>query len=62
MWWFSMPAMLKGWVDRVFAFGSVYDFGQTWEEGRFYRPSRDAFCHHQRTGRSLSPPTGATAI
>ncbi len=33
MWWFSMPAILKGWVDRVFAFGSVYDFGQTWEAG-----------------------------
>lgn len=33
MWWFSMPAILKGWVDRVFAFGSVYDFGQTWENG-----------------------------
>jgi len=35
MWWFSMPAILKGWVDRVFAFGSAYDFGQTWEEGVF---------------------------
>ena len=35
MWWFGMPAMLKGWIDRVFAFGSAYDFGQTWEEGVF---------------------------
>lgn len=35
MWWFSMPAILKGWVDRVFAFGSAYDFGQTWEKGVF---------------------------
>lgn len=33
MWWFSMPAIMKGWVDRIFAFGSVYDFGQTWENG-----------------------------
>ncbi|MCP3999330.1 MAG: NAD(P)H-dependent oxidoreductase [Gammaproteobacteria bacterium] len=35
MWWFSMPAILKGWVDRVFAFGSAYDFGRTWENGVF---------------------------
>ena len=35
MWWFSMPAIMKGWVDRVFAFGSAYDLGQTWEEGVF---------------------------
>ena len=35
MWWFGMPAILKGWIDRVFAFGSAYDFGQTWEEGVF---------------------------
>lgn len=34
-WWFGMPAVLKGWIDRVFAFGSAYDFGQTWEEGVF---------------------------
>jgi len=35
MWWFSMPAILKGWIDRVFAFGSVYDFGRTWDNGVF---------------------------
>lgn len=23
-WWFSTPAILKGWVDRVFAFGWAY--------------------------------------
>ena len=21
LWWFAMPAILKGWVDRVFAYG-----------------------------------------
>jgi NAD(P)H dehydrogenase (quinone) len=35
MWWFSMPAILKGWVDRVFAFGKAYDFGRTWDAGVF---------------------------
>ncbi|MCI1747640.1 MAG: NAD(P)H-dependent oxidoreductase [Acidipropionibacterium sp.] len=23
LWWFSMPAILKGWIDRVFAMGAV---------------------------------------
>jgi NAD(P)H dehydrogenase (quinone) len=35
MWWFSMPAILKGWIDRVFAFGAAYDFGRTWDKGVF---------------------------
>ncbi|NJR59827.1 MAG: NAD(P)H-dependent oxidoreductase [Cyanobacteria bacterium CRU_2_1] len=35
LWWFSMPAILKGWVDRVFAMGRVYDGGHIYETGRF---------------------------
>ena len=35
MWWFSLPAILKGWIDRVFAFGVTYDFGRTWDNGVF---------------------------
>lgn len=35
MWWFSMPAMLKGWVDRVFAMGRVYGGGHIYETGVF---------------------------
>jgi NAD(P)H dehydrogenase (quinone) len=26
LWWFGMPAILKGWVDRVFACGLAYGF------------------------------------
>jgi NAD(P)H dehydrogenase (quinone) len=26
LWWFSFPAILKGWVDRVFALGLAYGF------------------------------------
>jgi len=33
MWWFSVPAIMKGWIDRVFAFGVTYDFGRTWDRG-----------------------------
>lgn len=28
LWWFSMPAILKGWVDRVYAFGFAYGVGE----------------------------------
>lgn len=28
LWWFSMPAILKGWVDRVFALGFAYGVGE----------------------------------
>ncbi|MGQ3028653.1 MAG: NAD(P)H-dependent oxidoreductase, partial [Ferrovibrionaceae bacterium] len=24
LWWFSVPAMMKGWIDRVFVNGTVY--------------------------------------
>jgi len=24
LWWFGMPAMMKGWIDRVFVYGSMY--------------------------------------
>lgn len=33
MWWFSVPAILKGWIDRVFAYGVAYDFERTWNRG-----------------------------
>lgn len=28
MWWFTMPAILKGWIERVFAYGFAYGVGQ----------------------------------
>ncbi|WP_308365296.1 MULTISPECIES: NAD(P)H-dependent oxidoreductase [unclassified Microbulbifer] len=28
MWWFSMPAILKGWVERVYAYGLAYGVGE----------------------------------
>lgn len=33
MWWFSVPAILKGWMDRVLAYGVAYDFERTWNNG-----------------------------
>ena len=28
LWWYSMPAILKGWVERVYAFGFAYGVGE----------------------------------
>jgi len=51
VWWFGFPAILKGWVDRVFAAGVIYggDIGM-FSRGRF--KGRRAF---------LSFTTGGTA-
>ncbi|QEH44091.1 NAD(P)H-dependent oxidoreductase [Chitinophaga sp. XS-30] len=35
LWWFSVPGILKGWVDRVFAMGRVYGQGRLYETGVF---------------------------
>ena len=36
LWWFGVPAILKGWVDRVFAMGLVYGDGRgVYENGTF---------------------------
>jgi NAD(P)H dehydrogenase (quinone) len=34
LWWFSVPAILKGWVDRVFAMGRIYDHEHVFENGK----------------------------
>lgn len=35
LWWFGMPAILKGWVDRVFAMGRTYGNGHIYGTGKF---------------------------
>ena len=35
VWWFSMPAILKGWVDRVLSRGFAYSSGRKYESGHF---------------------------
>ncbi len=36
LWWFGLPAVLKGWVDRVFAMGRIYGGGRIYETGVFH--------------------------
>ena len=33
MWWYGMPAIMKGWVDRVLSYKFAYGVGQWWDEG-----------------------------
>lgn len=35
MWWHLPPAILKGWIDRVFIYGAVYASARRFEKGRF---------------------------
>lgn len=42
LWWFGLPAIMKGWVDRVFAMGRTYGFGQWYDQGLFR--GRRAMC------------------
>jgi NAD(P)H dehydrogenase (quinone) len=35
LWWFGLPAILKGWVDRVFAVGRAYGGGRWFDRGVF---------------------------
>jgi len=39
IWWSGLPAILKGWFDRVFAYGVAYADGKRFDEG-FFRGRR----------------------
>jgi len=42
LWWLGLPAILKGWVDRVFAVGRAYGGGRYFSNGVFC--SKRAMC------------------
>jgi len=33
IWWLGMPAIMKGWIDRVFAIGRTYGGGRWFDRG-----------------------------
>lgn len=35
LWWFGLPAILKGWTDRVLAMGRAYGGGKVYDKGFF---------------------------
>ena len=60
MWWHLPPAMLKGWFDRVLAYGDAYTGSKRFEDGRFVGKramlsvtvgtSRETYAHDGRSG------------
>ncbi len=57
MWWFSMPAIMKGWVDRVFSRGFAYAAGRKYDSGHF-KGKRAMLCLTTGTAASLYEPAG----
>ncbi len=33
LWWYGVPAIMKGWIDRVMSVGFAYDNGMKFEQG-----------------------------
>ena len=57
MWWFSMPAIAKGWVDRVFSRGFAYSAGRKYETGHF-KGKRAMLCLTTGTASTFYEPNG----
>lgn len=57
VWWFSMPAILKGWVERVFARGFAYSTGRKYESGHF-KGKKAMLCVTTGTASTLYEPNG----
>jgi NAD(P)H dehydrogenase (quinone) len=57
LWWFGLPAILKGWVDRVFAMGRVYGGGRWYDRGVF-RGKRAMLSTTTGGGASMFSETG----
>jgi NAD(P)H dehydrogenase (quinone) len=50
LWWLGLPAILKGWVDRVFAVGRAYGGGRYFSRGVF--AGKRAMCSTTSGGRA----------
>lgn len=42
LWWFGMPAILKGWMDRVFVYGKLYSSKRRLHTGVCAGKTRDS--------------------
>jgi NAD(P)H dehydrogenase (quinone) len=44
LWWFSLPAILKGWVDKVFAMGFAYGGGKGVYDNGIFQGKKGMLC------------------
>ena len=67
LWWFGLPAILKGWVDRCFAMGRTYGGGRLYDNGVFResgpccRSRRAALPRRTRRAASTATSTPSSA-
>lgn len=61
LWWFSVPAILKGWLDRVFIMGAVFGGGEYgyFEEAALAGRRAVLLVTTGGSAESFSPSTGA---
>ncbi len=64
LWWFGMPAILKGWIDRVFAVGRAYGNRRWFDVGVF--AGKRALCsvtvgglEHVYSDQGINGPIGS---
>lgn len=57
IWWFSMPAILKGWIDRVMSRGFAYSAGRSYDSGHF-KGKRVMLCLTTGSSSTLYEPNG----
>jgi NAD(P)H dehydrogenase (quinone) len=57
VWWFSMPAILKGWVDRTMTRGFAHGTGRRYDTGMF-KGRCAMICATTGTASSLYEPDG----
>lgn len=57
LWWGGMPALLKGWIDKVFARGVAYDYGQWYDKG-LMKGKRAMVSLTTGGGSNMYQPTG----
>jgi NAD(P)H dehydrogenase (quinone) len=57
LWWFGPPAMLKGWLDRVFVYGGMYSSARRHDHG-VCRGKRALLCVTTGSSEAACSPDG----
>lgn len=62
LWWFGMPAILKGWVDRVLAMGRMYGGGRWYDTGKLLGKRAMVAMTTGGPGSMYAPPEGYESL